>query len=98
MYRVFDGFMRTDAVVYVSQSAYDKTPDAYKGVWDVERVDFPNWEEIKHKYMGKRTIMPPFALFDTTCLLVEGNGMEIIPDEEWNKKYEEFCNENFVKW
>lgn len=98
MYKVIDGFMREDAVVYVSQSAYDKTPEGFKGVWDVERWDLPNWESDRAKYMGKRTIMPPFALFDTTCLLVEGNGMEILTDKEWNKRYNEFCKKNFVNW
>lgn len=90
--------MRGEGVVYVSQSAYDETPKSYKGVWDVERWDLPNWETERVKYMGKRTIMPPFALFDTTCLLVEGNGMEVISDEEWQRRYQEFCDKNFVKW
>jgi hypothetical protein len=35
--------------------------------------------------------MPPFSLFDSTCLLVEGNGMEILSDEEWKKKKDELC-------
>jgi hypothetical protein len=89
MKKVIDGFMRNESMVYVSQSAYDKTPKDFKGVWDVERWDLPNWESKREKYMGKRTIMPPFSLFDSTCLLVEGDGMEILSDEEWKKKKDE---------
>ena len=72
-------------MVYVSQSQYDKTPKDFKGVWDVERWDLPNWESKREKYMGERTIMPPFALFDTTCLLIEGQGMEIVSDDAFEE-------------
>ena len=83
MKRVIDGFMRNGSMVYVSQSAYDKSQ--YNGIWDVERWDLPDWESNRAKYMGKRTIMPPFALFDSTCLLVEGLGMEIVSDEVFDE-------------
>jgi hypothetical protein len=83
MKKVIDGFIRNGSMVYVSQSAYDKSQ--YNGIWDVERWDWPNWEEERVKYMGKRTIMPPFALFGTTCLLVEGQGMEIVSDDAFEE-------------
>ena len=85
MTRVIDGFIRTDSMVYVSQSRYDNTSKDFKGVWDIERWDLPNWAEQREKYMGKRTIMPPFDLFGTTCLLIEGQGMEIVSDEAFNE-------------
>ena len=85
MIRILDGFIRNGSMVYVSQSQYDNTPKDFKGVWDVERWDLPDWESKRERYMGKRTIMPPFSLFDTTCLLIEGNGMEIVSDDVFDE-------------
>ena len=85
MKKVIDGFIRNGSMVYVSQSQYDKTSDDFKGIWTAERWDLPNWEEEREKHIGKRTIMPPFALFDTTCLLVEGQGMEIVSDDAFEE-------------
>lgn len=85
MIRILDGFIRNGSMVYVSQSQYDKTSDDFKGIWTAERWDLPDWESKREKHIGKRTIMPPFDLFDTTCLLVEGNGMEIVSDEVFNE-------------
>lgn len=82
---IIDGFIRKGGMVYVSESEYDGYPDSYKGVWDVERWDIADWESKREKYIGKRTIMPPFALFGHTCLMIEGIGMEIVSDEKFNK-------------
>ena len=66
--------------VIIAESVYAKTHSAYKGVWTTER-------EGCEEYMGKRTWMPPFYLFNTTCLLIEGYALTIIPDEEFTKRY-----------
>lgn len=82
---VIDGFIRTESMVYVSESQYEKTPKDFKGVWEFERFDIPNWKELRGKYMGKRTMMPPFALFNSCCLMIDGVSMKIVSDEEFNK-------------
>ena len=79
--------VKTDKGVVIAQSVYDNTHRDFKGVWDCERTDWEDWEQVKDKYMGKRTWMPPFGLYNTTCLLVEGMGLEILPDEEFDKRF-----------
>lgn len=69
----------------ISQSTYDATHKDFKGVWNVERWDWDNWEQVKDQYMGKRIWMPPFALFGHTCLLLEGQSFRILPDNEFDK-------------
>lgn len=69
--------------IYISQSVYDHTHKDFKGVWTTERWDTDNWEHDRKKYIGKRTWMPPYDLLGKTCLLVEGQGFEIVPDDAW---------------
>ena len=83
--KIIDGFFRHGNLCFVSESQYEKTSKDFKGVWEYERWDIPNWAEVREKYMGKRTIMPPFSLFDTTCLLIDGLSMEIVSDERFNE-------------
>lgn len=83
---------KTDDGVVIAQSVYDNTHKDFKGVWDAERYDWDNWEQVRDKYMGKRTWMPPYSLFNGTCLLVEGMGLEIIPDDEFDKMYQRINN------
>lgn len=53
----------------MTQSEYLAVPENYRGVWTTERWDIPDWENLRKKYMGKRTLM----VYDKgTCLLVEG--------------------------
>lgn len=55
-------------------------PD-YRGVWETERDDLPNWSEVRHKYIGKRTMMAQ----DGSCtLLIEGISFEIVPNLQPN--------------
>lgn len=49
-------------------------PD-YRGIWDIERTDWPEWSEVRSKYWGKRTML---SYEDgATVLLVEGLHFEI---------------------
>ena len=63
----------------MTQSEYLAVPENYRGVWTTERWDIPDWENLRKKYMGKRTLM----VYDKgTCLLVEGLSLEIVDDNE----------------
>lgn len=66
----------------ITLSEYNSIPKDYRGIWTVERWDFPDWEKMRTKHMGKRTMM----VYDKgTCLLVEGIGFEIVDDSSWKK-------------
>ena len=61
----------------ITLEEYLDIPEDYRGIWDIERWDLPNWAEIREKHMGKRTMM----VYDNgTRLLVEGMGFEIIDE------------------
>ena len=62
----------------ISESVYNDTHRDFKGVWETER-------EGCEKYMGKRTWMPPVSLFGSTCLLIEGFSLDIIPDKTFEE-------------
>jgi len=64
--------------VVIAESVYNDTHKDFKGVWDTER-------EGCEEYMGRRTWMPPFSLFNKTCLLVDGLTLDIISDELFKK-------------
>ena len=69
----------------MTQSEYLAVPENYRGVWTTERWDIPDWENLRKKYMGKRTLM----VYDKgTCLLVEGLSLEIVDDSSWKKPEE----------
>lgn len=78
---------KRNGVVFISESCYNNTGKDFKGVWNIERWDCDDWEEERDKYMCKRTWMPPFSLFNTSCLLVEGRDLEILPDQEWERRF-----------
>lgn len=61
----------------ITLQEYLSIPQSYRGIWNTERWDIPNWEEIRKQHMGKRTMM---VYNNGTCLLVEGIGFEIIDD------------------
>lgn len=66
----------------IALSEYNSIPKDYCGIWTVERWDLPDWEKMRTKHMGKRTMM----VYDKgTCLLVEGIGFEIVDDSSWKK-------------
>lgn len=89
MTRIWKGEKET----IISQSTYDATFDDFKGIWTSERWDWDNWTQIRGQYIGKRTWMPPCALFGYTCLLVEGHNFRILPDKE----FDELPSENFIE-
>lgn len=60
----------------ITKAEYDATPNDYKGVWDTERWDLPDWEQKREKYMGKRTLLTCDSN-GGTVLLVEGMGLTI---------------------
>ncbi len=64
-------------------SEYLRQPKDYRGVWTTERLDIPNWAEIREKHMGKRTLMT--NIDGGTCLIVEGMELEIVDDSDWKK-------------
>lgn len=55
----------------ITQAEWDATHPDYKGVWNTERTDLPDWEQVRHRYMGKRTLMSQGKL------MIEGMGLEI---------------------
>lgn len=71
--------------VVIAESVYNNTHKDFKGVWDTERDDWEDWEKVRSQYMGRRTWMPPFSLFNKTCLLVDGLTLDIISDELFKK-------------
>lgn len=70
-------------MIRMTLSEYLRKPKDYRGEWDTERWDIPNWKEERDKYMGKRTLMT--NINGGTCLVVEGMGLEIIDDTDWKK-------------
>ena len=63
-------------MIRMTLSEYLRKPKDYRGEWDTERWDIPNWKEERKKYMGKRTLMT--NINGDTCLVVEGMGLEIM--------------------
>lgn len=55
----------------MSEAEWNATHDDFKGLWTIERTDWPNWEKVRDSYMGKRTVMSEGSL------LVEGMGLLI---------------------
>lgn len=51
----------------------------YRGIWDTERWDIPDWAEMREQYMGKRTML---AYDNGTRLLIEGLSFEIIDNKQ----------------
>lgn len=66
-------------MIKITLPEYNALPQDCRGIWDTERYDFPNWAEIRDRYMGKRTMLH----YDNgaTVLLVEGLDFEIIEDD-----------------
>ena len=66
-------------MIQITLSEYNALHEDFRGVWDVERDDLPDWPEVRDKYMGKRTMLH----YDdgATVLLVEGRDFEIVGDD-----------------
>lgn len=78
---------KKDDMVFISESCYNDTDKDFKGVWNIERWDCDDREEVRDQYMGKRTWMPPYRIFNKPCVLVEGVNLEILPDQEWECRF-----------
>lgn len=53
---------------------YNRISSDFRGIWNTERDDQPNWAQDRDKYMGKRTMMAG----DGSCsLLIEGLSFRI---------------------
>lgn len=55
----------------ITEAQWAATHPDFAQVWRTERTDWPDWEKVKHLYMGKRTIMHHGSL------LVEGLSLTI---------------------
>ncbi len=64
-------------MIQITLAEYEAISKNYRSVWDTERTDWKDWAEVRHKYMGKRTMMKWVQGFGT-CLLVEGQDFEIV--------------------
>lgn len=62
-------------VKIMTLSEYNAIHPDFRGVWTTEREDWPDWPEVRHLYMGKRTLL------EAGCrLAVEGLHFEISND------------------
>lgn len=57
----------------LTESEYLKYPSSSRDVWTTERTDWPQWEQMRHRFMGQRTLMREGGLH------VEGVTMVILP-------------------
>ena len=64
--------------ISMTEAEYQAQPACHRGTWTTERTDWPNWEEVRDRYMGKRTLMVNDK--GAACLVVEGMGLEIVPN------------------
>lgn len=56
---------------------YEAISPDFRGVWETERDDLPDWPLTRHLYIGKRTMMSS----DGKCtLMIEGQSFVIIDD------------------
>lgn len=71
--------------ITLTESEYNEIHPDFRSTWTSERYDIDNWEQVRHQYMGKRTLMRDHTLY------IEGFGLTITPDitvtdadpEEW---------------
>jgi hypothetical protein len=66
-------------MVTITESQYYSKHRDYRGVWSTDRSDIPGWKA--EDFMGKRTMLH----YDNgTCLIIEGQTLTIVPDEDLN--------------
>lgn len=63
----------------ITLSEYEAIPPDFRGVWDTERHDLKDWPEIRHKYIGKRTMLDYYN--NGTAMLIEGLSFEIVEEK-----------------
>lgn len=56
----------------MTKGEYLAHPADYRSVWTTERTDLANWQDVRHQYMGKRTLMRG------GCLEIEGISFLIV--------------------
>lgn len=54
-------------MVTISRAEYERIHPDFRGVWTTERTDIPGWENIRHQYLGKRTLIRDNALLIEGC-------------------------------
>ena len=64
----------------ITEREYNALSPDFRDVWTTERTDMADWPQVRHQYMGKRTMMSYEA--GGTCLLVEGLSFTITPNFE----------------
>lgn len=63
-------------------SEYDNTHSDFRGIWNTERPNESDWADVRHLYMGKRTIMAG----DGKCtLLIEGLSLALYEDADYER-------------
>ena len=62
-------------MLQITQEEYDAKHSDFKGTWTTERDDWPNWNEVRDQYVGKRTML---GYDNGSCLLIEGMHFEIV--------------------
>ncbi|MCS6428104.1 hypothetical protein [Burkholderia thailandensis] len=61
-------------MVTITRAEYDRVHADFRGVWTTERTDIPDWDSIRHQYLGKRTLVRGNAL------LIEGLSLTIVEE------------------
>lgn len=64
----------------ISEKEYNALSRDVRGIWMTERTDWPEWESIRHLYVGKRTMTANGGAAGTV-LLIEGMGLTIVPND-----------------
>ena len=63
--------MTSPKEIVMTQKEYAAVHKDYKSTWTTERTDWKDWDEVRDRYMGKRTLMRH------SCLYIEGMGLTI---------------------
>lgn len=71
---------RKTALEILSMEQYLAIPGCYRSVWSTERTDMPEWDKMRHLYIGQKTMMRGGSL--------DIQGMSFVIKEEDNGWYE----------
>lgn len=64
----------------MTEAQWSATHSDFAQIWTTERTDWADWDQLRDKYIGKRTIMHDGSL------LVEGMGLTITPNPPVHEK------------
>lgn len=64
----------------LSMEQYMAVPGCYRSEWTTERTDMPEWDKVRHLYIGKKTLL--------RCGALEVQGISFVIKEEDNGLYE----------